>query len=956
LIRHAEYTRGRLAQTSSRLRALVYRETAPVPDLRVAGPVGRIEHEEAQSLDYRAAQLGERFGPLFATFWFRGSAAVPAAWRGERVDLLWDSASEATLWLDGVPAQGLNKHHRDAVLVREAAGGETLPFEIELACNGLFGKQEAPFELHRCELGLFDPEAWRLSLDFETLRALAVEPGLDESWAGELLSELNAFCNEPDPEILSRLYERRNGTTAHELAAIGHAHLDTAWLWPLAETYRKAIRTFTTQARYMEEYPAYRFACSQAQQYAWIEERRPELWAEIRSRVERGQFVPVGGTWIEPDCNIPSGESLLRQFLHGQRYFEQRFGRRCAEFWNPDVFGYNGQLPQIMREGGVGRFLTQKLSWNRFNRPEHHTFTWQGIDGSEVLAHFPPADTYSSAADVADLRKSAREYRDHDHSRTGMLIFGHGDGGGGPTREMIETLQRAEDLQGLPRTAMRSSDEFFEALEAEPGERPTIVGELYLEYHRGTYTTQARTKRGNRRCEHALHDAEFLATAAGGAYPRDELDRLWKLLLLNQFHDILPGSSIGEVYEDAERDLAEVERGAEAIAGRALAAIGSGPVNTTSFVRCEVVEAPDGELRVVDAPPYGAGVTASPQDEVSLDGLVLENEHLRAELAADGTVVSLLDRVSGREALAAPGNRLELYEDLPVAFDAWDIDPFHLETRRDCPPADSCAVHATSPLRAEIAFEREIGEASRMWQVVRLDAGSRRLEFHTRVDWHESHVLLKVCFPVAVRSPTATYETAFGYADRPTHFSTSRDRAQYEVPGHRFADLSEHGFGAAVLTDCKYGYSCYGNELRVSLLRSPKSPHPDADMGSHEFAYALMPHAGGWREAGVLAEAARFNAPLRWVDGDAADGSFADCDDANIVLDTVKRAEDSDTLVLRLYEAHGGRGTARVRLAAPFTAARRANLLEVDGETLDVDGDVVVLPYRPHEIVTVKIT
>ncbi len=401
MIRHPEYTRARLAQTSERLRGLVYPETRSADELLVAGPAGRVSHEEARALDYRPAQLGERFGPLWATYWFRGEATVPAAWAGSRVDLLWDSASEATLWLDGVPAQGLNTHHQDAVLVGQAAGSESVRFEVELACNGLFGEQQAPFELHRCELGRFDSEAWRLWLDFETLRAVSEEPDLDEAWAGELRSELNRFCNVwPEPEadaILASLYERRNATTALDLVAVGHAHLDTAWLWPLAETYRKAIRTFTTQARYLREYPEYRFACSQAQQYAWIEETQPELWSEIQGLVGEGGWVPVGGTWIEPDCNIPSGESLLRQFLHGQRYFEQRFGRRCVEFWNPDVFGYNGQLPQIMREGGVDRFLTQKLSWNRFNRPEHHTFVWQGIDGSEVLAHFPPADTYTSA-------------------------------------------------------------------------------------------------------------------------------------------------------------------------------------------------------------------------------------------------------------------------------------------------------------------------------------------------------------------------------------------------------------------------------------------------------------------------------------------------------------------------------------------------------------------------------
>ncbi len=575
MIRHTDYTRRRLARTSERLRSLIWPETAPMTSLLVSEAVDRISWQDARQIDVRPVELGERFGPLWATFWFRAEASVPAEWAGARVDLLWDSGSEATLWLDGLPAQGLNRHHSDAVLVPRAAGGERVCFEVELACNGLFGRQERPVELHRCELARFDPEAWTLYHDFETLRLLAVDPGVDESWAGELLSELNRFCNQPDPAILAALYARRNATTTHEITAVGHAHLDTAWLWPLAETYRKAVRTFSTQLRYMDEYPEYRFACSQAQQYAWIEERAPELWQQIRAKVEAGQFVPVGGTWIEPDCNIPSGESLVRQFVQGQRWFEERFGRRCSEFWNPDVFGYNGQLPQLMRGAGIDRFLTQKLSWNRFNPPEHQTFTWQGVDGSEVLAHFPPADTYNAESSVPELRRSARDFKDHAHSSRSMLVFGHGDGGGGPTREMLETLRRARDLQGLPRTVVGTPEAFFDALLAEPSERPVVVGELYFEYHRGTYTSQARTKRGNRRAEIALHDAELVLAATGAPYPRAELDRLWRLLLLQQFHDILPGSSIGLVYDDAERDLAEVERGANALWQQ-----GSTPLNT----------------------------------------------------------------------------------------------------------------------------------------------------------------------------------------------------------------------------------------------------------------------------------------------------------------------------------------------------------------------------------------
>ena len=939
MIRHLEYTRDRLELMSARLRERVYPEARAADSVLVAGPVDRISWDEAQSLAYRPAEAGERFGPQWATYWFRVVATVPEEWRGERVDLLFVSRSEAALWRDGAIVQGLNTggggERPDAVLAAAAEPG-AIELQIELACNGMFGASDAPAELLRCDIARFDPEAWRIACDFETLRGLEAETR-DEAWSGRLREELNRFCNEGDPAILTALYGHRNATHAHELAAIGHAHIDTAWLWPLAETYRKTLRTFSSQLRYMEDYPEYRFACSQAQQYAWIKERNPDLWRRLRAAVERGQFVPVGGSWVEPDCNLPSGESLVRQFLHGQRWFEREFGRRHREFWSPDAFGYAGQLPQILRGLGITRFLTQKLSWNRFNKPEHHTLVWQGDDGSEVLAHYPPADTYNSDVTVSELRKTVRDYKDHDHARTSLLVFGFGDGGGGPTRDMLETLRRARDLQGLPRTVQRTSEEFFAALEAEGGDRPVVSGELYFEYHRGVYTSQARTKRGNRRCEQALHDAEFLA-CLGDDYPREELDRLWKLLLLQQFHDILPGSSIGIVHAESERDLAAVEAGAHALAGA-----GETLVNTLGFARREVV----GDA-LVAAAPFGLAHPVAPDDEVRIDGLALENAHLRATLAPDGSLVSLLHKASGREALAAPGNRLELSEDRPVNFEAWDIDPSALETRRDFAPATSWRASST-PLRAEIAFERPS-----LTQVVRLDAGSRRVEFHTTIDWQEEHTLLTVCFPLAVRARTATYEMPFGHAERPTHRSTSWDAARYEVPGHRWADLSEHGFGVALLNDCKYGWSCLGNELRLSLLRAPRSPDPEADIGRHEFAYALVPHAGGWRDAGIVGEAACFNAPLRATSGPVPE-SFAWVDDPNLVLDTIKRAEDSDALVLRLYEAHGARGLARVRVAVAFSSAVRANLLEDDGAALVVEGGAVLVPYHPHEIVTLKL-
>jgi alpha-mannosidase len=985
--RYPEYTRGRLAQTVGRLRALVHADRRPLDELLISGPVGRIGRAEAQALEYRPARLGERLGPLWATYWLRAAVTVPDAWAGARVDLLWETGTESTLWLGGRPVQGLVTGQYDrpvAALTHGARGGERLEAEIELACNAYFGaaspSTDTPAELRRAEIARVDAAAWSLLHDFRVLVELEADRGngLDESWAGALLDSLNRFCNAWDADdretwpaaaaLLAPLLACRNGSQVHELSAIGHGHLDTAWLWPLAETWRKAQRTFTTQLGLMRDYPEHRFACSSAQHYAWVKERDPELYDQIRARVREGQWVPVGGTWIEPDCNLPAGESLVRQFLHGQRFFEAELGGRAREFWNPDVFGYANQLPQIVRSAGMTRFLTQKLSWSRFTSLPFHTFAWEGLDGSRVTTHFPPADTYNATADVAELRRSARAYKDHDRSRHSLLVFGHGDGGGGPTPEMLETLRRVADLQGVPRTRLVSADEFFDALEADAPELPVVVGELYLEFHRGTYTTQAAIKRANRRCEAALHDAEFLAAAAAclgrSAYPRAELTELWRLLALNQFHDILPGSSIGEVYVDACAQLERVERDAGRLAGAASSALMDGdddhaPVNTIGAERAEVATRPDGELAFVTAPSYGVGSVRSAPEPVSVeedgDGWILDNGRLAARLAADGSVTSLALHAGGREALAAAANRFELYEDRPLEYDAWDVDPFHLETGRPCGGAHSSRLRLADPLRAEIVFEHEIGRASQLVQTVRLDAGAHRLEFHTEVRWRERHRLLKVAFPLRIHAEHATYEMPFGHAERPNHYSTLADLARYEVPGHRWADLSEHGYGVALLNDGKYGHSAHTNTLRLSLLRAPTSPDPEADQGQHRFAYALMPHAGGWREAGVVAEARRFNQPLHWGKGAAPPGSLAAVDDPNLVLDTIKQAEDGAALVLRLYEAHGARGVASVRLGLPFHSARFANLLEDAGGEAQVDGDAILVPYRPYEIITLLV-
>ena len=1004
--RYTGYTRTRLRQFGRRLKSAIYPAREKVERIELAGPTERITFAQAAAQSFRDVQLGEPLGPLWSTYWARVTARIPQSWRGARVDLYWDSRSEALLWLDGHSSQGLNIGRNAARLTQAAQGGEMLTFYVEIACNRAFGAAEAghppkePYLLESCELRRFDPEARSLFHDFDVLRQLEadreppqtprsfggvapkiVRPALDTTWAGTLLHELNEVCNVLDPDdkatwpvgsaILDKLLAVRNGDVTHELSAIGHAHIDTAWLWPIEETRRKCQRSFANVVALMDEYPRFMFACSQAYQYAVIEETDPDLFARIRAKVANGQWIPIGGSWVEPDCNLPSGESLSRQFLYGQRYFERTFGVRSRIFWNPDVFGYAGQLPQLMREAGMDRFLTQKLSWNKFTSPPHHSFHWRGIDGTQVLTHFPPADTYNGMSSVEELRYHAANYKDADRSDQALYLFGYGDGGGGPDAFMIEQLARTKDLLGVPRSETRDPNAFFDRLERDAGDFATVEGELYFEYHRGTYTSQAETKRLNRLVEGRLQTLDYLCAAsdlAGKKAPsRDEIENLWRVLLTNQFHDILPGSSIGEVYERTRKELSELAGKTAALSQTlvdilTVAGATITPVNPIGFARAEIAQAPNGDLHHVVAAPFAAGRLADTKETVKVSetefGIRLENGRLTALLTRTGTLRSLIHHTSGREALASDGNRFVLFDDRPTEYEAWDIDPFALETGRESEPADNCTVVTRGPLRAEVRFEHRLGKASTMIQTIRLDAGSDRLEFDTEIDWRERRTLAKVVFSLNAKSPRATYETMFGAVERPTHASTDADLAQYEVPGHRWTDLSEPGFGISLLSDSRYGYSTFGNVMSLSLLRGTASPDPNGDIGVHRFGYALFPHAGDWRQAGTVGEAARFNRPLLWTTGlpnTVLRQSLASVEPANVVIDTIKPAEDGKGWVVRLYESYGGSADARLTFGVPVRNIWMSNTLEDAGTTLAVTANACSLKLRPFQITTLRI-
>jgi alpha-mannosidase len=1042
-----ERTRKRLEQVANVLKSKIYSERRPVDELLVSGATERISYKEAQTLTYEPAALGQQFGPLWATFWFRGKSMVPPEWSRKRIDLIFVSHyCESTLWMNGRVMQGLNfsfGERSEATLVSSAKTNQLLEFQIEMACNTAYGQWPAekpyqnlsPYVLDNCEVGIFDPLAWEIYLDFLVLQQLESDIATttditNKAFGAELLSELNRFANEYDANdeatwesahaILVKLLANENATLVHEITAVGEGHLDIAWWWPLAETWRKFIRTASNQVALMDEYPEYRFVCSQSYLYEDLKLRMPDLYERVKKKIQGGQWVPVGGTWVEFDCNLPSGESLARQFLYGQRFFQKEFGFRAAECWLQDSFGYNGQLPQLMKLAHIQRFVTQKLLWGHL-KPPHRLFTWEGLDGTKVLAHVPPNHTFSNSLTVAAVRKAAAEFTEDNHSARSLMSFGFGDGGGGPTRVMIEIIERLRDLQGAPKTIMRSPSEFFTMVEDDLKKEPPplTVGELYFSRHRGTYTSQSATKKAMRLAEASLHDLEFVSAIAFKlglkAYPEKELDRLWKVVLVNQHHDIVTGTSITSVHREAVLQLQEVSTYCRQLTAEALSAIsvagrkmflakqpsgqyaavpqkkdaldksvslprkhGSAtatsirelsatrfiPLNTIGFPRREVAVTPDGEVVLIDAAAYAIGKTLSGDINFAhvrvhekSGRIYLENEHLLAEFSSAGDLISLLDKAAKRETLSSGGNRLELYDDHPLDYDAWEIEPFHLETLEHCQAAHSYKTRG-SALRAEIIFARNIGSDSHMVQTVRLEAHSRRLEFHCEVEWQERHKLLKVLFPVAVRANHATYETQFGAIERPTHFNTPEDKALFEVPGQKWADLSEHGYGVALLSDCKYGYSIHNCEMRLSLLRSPTSPDPHADKGRHEFAYALMPHQGQWQEGQVVAEAFKFNVPIVWMEGTnlpAQTIAFANISDPNIVLNTIKKAEDSEAIIVRLYECHGARGTAKLKFGFLFTTARLTDILENRGSLLTIEDGVVHVPYRPFEIISLSL-
>jgi alpha-mannosidase len=972
---------------------------------------------ERLGLRYTAAREGDHWGDVWDSAWFHLTGTVPDAWKGSRVVARLDFSGEGLVYSDaGVPVQGISngsvfarKRARDLFpLFDSARGGERVDLWVEAAANGLFGANREPdpprneplragsYEprVNAMRLCTFDEQLWHLWVEMDLLNSLmrGLESGSVRrarilKGLGEVV---DAFADDAARatdcrRMLEPLLESPAHASALCVSAVGHAHLDTAWLWPVREGARKAARTFATQIGLIERYPDFIFGASQPQHYAFVKEQHPLLYAKVRKAVADGRWEPQGGMWVECDCNIISGESMVRQFVHGKNFFKDEFGVDVRTCWIPDVFGYSASMPQIMRRSGVEYFLTQKISWSQVNRFPYHTFRWRGIDGSEVLTHFPPENTYNSQLSPKGLMDGERRFNERDTLDEFMSLFGTGDGGGGPHAHEIERAVRMANLEGAPRVRFGTAERFFDRIAQRAAELPSWVGELYLELHRGTYTTQARTKRGNRKLELKLRQAEYLcAMAPLETYPRETLDGLWKALLINQFHDILPGSSIGWVYHQTEREYADALATCdELMAGAASRTFESANdslavVNTLSYPYHGLIRLPDGwqaaalggevlpsqreedgtSFAAVDLPAHGMAtltkaVAGAPAE--SVEGLVLENDLIRYEFDEDGVLRSAFDKECGREVLAPheSGNVITLYEDRPVAWDAWDIDVSyeHMELGR----ARVTAVErlGAGPVRRALRFAMAVG-ASTLVQEVVLQPHSKRLDFVTTAEWRERHRMLRVAFPVDVASESASFDIPYGFVRRGTHRNTSWDHARFEVCAQRYADLSDGGYGVALLNDCKYGYKILDHTIELNLLRSPTSPHGDADQGAHAFTYSLLPHAGSLVESDVMAEAAALNAPPAVFEGYAVGEAAAPCtvEGAGVSLEVVKKAEKEECLVVRLVETRGRHVGAVVKPAATDAAIVETNLTEWTDEGRIEDGAVMM---RPFDIRTFKI-
>jgi alpha-mannosidase len=1033
MLKHADLTRRRIHQFFHRdLKPLVYGERRPMKIEINENPCAT--QKEAEKGPWKEVEKGYRYGPAYTVFWFRLSGVVPKEFAGKPLAVVAEVGSERTVWKDNSPWCGVDVEHSDfgwldgaAISNRHVAkGGEKLEFYVQAYTRNsettVHGKEAPRSEktetVDRAEIVVVDPEVKDLMYDVDFAMGLLETIEEADPAYQTLLRALNDVVNGFNPGQRETLARSRklikdalgslNGEFKHTIVPVGHAHLDTAWLWPLSITHLKMAHTTATQLALLERYPEYIFVHSQASQYEWLEKEYPTLFERVGEAISRGQWEPVGSMWVEADCNLTGSESLVRQFLYGRRYFKKHFNTVTDDMWLPDVFGYSAALPQILKKFNIKYFLTQKISWNQFNKFPHHTFYWQGIDGSRIWTHFPPADTYNASCEPKEVVHSVKNYKDHGRADQSLYVFGFGDGGGGPTERHLELLRRGRIAPNYPEVASgKKAIEFFRESRARSKDLQTWVGELYLELHRGTYTSQANNKKGNRVSEFLLRDAEWLSCFAPDyptSYPAQKLEDAWKLVLLNQFHDIIPGSSVREVYEDSDRDYAKIAEAANEVIQTSLTAIGSkldregsqrpyAVFSNSSLVSQGEIpwdggEIPQsvicgdeslpvqlveglGERKLVFATPQaslGAVAVADLSDQAPAtkyrlrsSNRRLENSDLIVKFDNHGNITSIQSTEDGTE-FVEPGklaNLFQLLDDKPLFWSAWDVDVFSFETAQDLVRSESFEIVEKGPVRVAAEVVKKFGKST-IRQRISLGP-TPGIRFDTEIDWQEEDKMLKVAFPVNVNASRATYEIQFGHVERPTHVNTSWDMARFEVCAQKWVDLSEGDQGMALINEGKYGYDVRGNVVRMSVLRSPKAPDPLCDMGIHRFSYSIAPHFGPFSYAYIVPAAYAFNAPMRsapLTKGSGEGGAlppFVVCDNRNIVIETVKKAEDSSDIVVRLYECHNSRGVAELVCARPLEAAFLCDMDENEIAEIELMDGSVPFEYRPFEILTFKL-
>jgi len=1043
---------------------------------------------------WQPVRLGDPWPIQDAPIEFRFNAVIPKTWVGSSVHCRFRLGGEALLFLNDQPLAGLNTFHEEHPVLVEAGGGETLRFRAQAVSHGLFGTPTSRPCVDLAAVVVPETDIRSLYDDLAAVLDAAHYHYLKGRYSlVELLADLmhRAFVKIPLPrndtesylarlaatsqsrsaenfygneESLASLWERwefpsnPSPLTREHLQRVrevreqfrndlaearsrfpaeggvwltGHAHIDLAWLWPLEETRRKARRTFYTVTGLIDRYPDFHFNQSSAQVYAWIEQDDPALFEKIRTQVKAGRWEPIGGMWVEPDGNLLSGESWVRQLLFGQRYFESRFGRRVNVAWLPDSFGFNGSLPQLLVSAGIPFFFTHKLSWSERNPFPYNLYWWEGIDGTRVLAHSftNPETGYNARVTALEVGETWQNFLGKQIHDTTLLSFGYGDGGGGPSEEMLERYSRLRACPGLPDLKMGLVADFYKEIPIAPGlpdvasgparrsvqepkrqgevgsldDRaksgvPTWVGEQYLEYHRATFTTQAKVKWLHRQLEHALIEAETAATLAfiwdRQRFPAEQLASLWETLLLHQFHDILPGSSIHSVYASANQRLtASLE---EATKLRETALLSSQPGSESLIWNLQLYDRPfsaeiasatsqdplvfaagdhpvltqqlesgrmlvtarditvPGMSAVVLRSKTGAATPAAPF--LTVTSRQIENDDLRISVNPDGTLESIYDKTFDREVLADRGNQLWIFTDVPRQFDAWDIDATYTDEGTELLAALEPESVEPGPIRGALKVVRRY-EGIEIVQEYRLAAYSRRLEIATRIKWHGRRRLLRAVFPFRIHTHEVWSETAFGAVSRPNHRNTPWDQARFEIPVHRWADLSEPGYGVSLLNNGKYGYSAHGNVLGISLLRAPIYPDPYADEGEHEFLYAVYPHSGDWRN-GTVREAEEMHSPLRIISNAKAQGwpSLFRFTEESLKLAALKKAEDSDAIILRLYEPHGARGKTTIETALPLQKAAIVNILEDETQELSIEDERrITLEFKPFQVISLKL-